>query len=386
MQRFDYIIAGGGCAGLSLAYHLVQEGLGNKTILIIEKESKNQNDRTWCFWAHEPTLFDEITFRQWNKIRFISGAYSYNRVIDLQEYRYSMIRGLDFYNFTQKKLLQAKGVQWLRAEVESITDQKDGVEVKAGGVTYQGRWLFNSIFNKETLRPDASRYHYLWQHFKGWEIETEEDCFDTSYATMFDFRTPQQGEMRFFYVLPFSPRKALVEFTLFTGTLLEDAAYNEALTNYVGNVLGLKHYTIQAVEKGKIPMTDHPFARREGRHIYNIGTRGGLTKPSTGYTFLRIQQDCKEIVKALQQGKLPEEKSPSLRYSIYDSMLLQVMHRRGELSEKIFTDLFHKNPIGRLFRFLDEETNPLEDLQVMASVPPLPFISAFFKLKALQKV
>jgi lycopene beta-cyclase len=384
MKRFDYIIAGGGCAGLSLAYHLVKQGLQGKTILIIEKEKKDQNDRTWCFWAHEPTFFDEIIFRQWDQIRFTSSRF--DQIIPLQEYRYNMIRGIDFYAFTREVLRRAEGVSWLHEEVETYTDTTEGVNVKAGGKEYSGQFLFNSMFSQATLQPDPNRYHYMWQHFKGWEIETEQDCFDTSYATMFDFRTPQQGEMRFVYVLPFSSRSALVEFTLFTGNLLTDAEYDKALADYVKDVLGITSYRIKEIEKGKIPMTDHPFSRREGKHIYNIGTRGGVTKPSTGYTFLRIQQDCKKILQALQQGKLPEDKGPSLRYHTYDSMLLQVMHRKGELSEKIFTDLFRKNPIGRLFRFLDEETNPLEDLQVMASVPPFPFIEAFIKLKALQKV
>lgn len=50
MQKYDYIIAGGGLAGLSLAYYMNQTVLREKSILIIDQDTKTKNDRTWCFW------------------------------------------------------------------------------------------------------------------------------------------------------------------------------------------------------------------------------------------------------------------------------------------------------------------------------------------------
>ena len=42
MKEFDYIIVGGGCAGLSLAYELeVNEKLKNKTLAIIEPRAES---------------------------------------------------------------------------------------------------------------------------------------------------------------------------------------------------------------------------------------------------------------------------------------------------------------------------------------------------------
>ena len=59
--EYDYLIVGGGAAGLSLAYHIAQEPrLAIKTVLIIEPEAKIQNDRSWSFWADEPDVFDGI--------------------------------------------------------------------------------------------------------------------------------------------------------------------------------------------------------------------------------------------------------------------------------------------------------------------------------------
>jgi thioredoxin reductase len=59
-STYDFIIAGGGLAGLSLAYYLSQSSLENAKILIIDQSEKKENDKTWCFWEAQPNAFDEI--------------------------------------------------------------------------------------------------------------------------------------------------------------------------------------------------------------------------------------------------------------------------------------------------------------------------------------
>ena len=51
MKEFNYIIIGGGCAGLSLAYELeVYDKLKDKTLAIIEPREDYKRDKTWSFW------------------------------------------------------------------------------------------------------------------------------------------------------------------------------------------------------------------------------------------------------------------------------------------------------------------------------------------------
>ena len=60
-KRFDIIICGGGAAGLLLANALSNEtAFKHLHIAIIEKEEKNTNDRTWCFWEEGEGKWDEI--------------------------------------------------------------------------------------------------------------------------------------------------------------------------------------------------------------------------------------------------------------------------------------------------------------------------------------
>ena len=65
----DIIIAGGGLAGLSLACHMVRSPLRDRSILIVDRDPKKQNDRTWGFWSNTPTLFDSVIWRSWDQLQ-----------------------------------------------------------------------------------------------------------------------------------------------------------------------------------------------------------------------------------------------------------------------------------------------------------------------------
>jgi lycopene beta-cyclase len=93
MQPYDLIIAGGGAAGLSLVYHLVQSPLRDRRVLIVEQNAKEQNDRTWCFWANRPTLFDDIVSCSWNQLQVRSLRDTVT--LDLHTYRSGYVLGTE---------------------------------------------------------------------------------------------------------------------------------------------------------------------------------------------------------------------------------------------------------------------------------------------------
>jgi lycopene beta-cyclase len=373
--EFDYLIVGGGAAGLSLAYHIAQEPrLATKKVLLIEPEAKNVNDRTWSFWSDEPSVFDSIVAHEWQKIAFRSPGFE--REIDLGRYRYKTINGLDYYRFVHQALADNPQFTLVRGTVASLENTLGGVQVVSSAGTFTAHYAFDS------RPPDLARlrrpqqHRYLLQHFVGWEIETETDAFDPSLVEFMDFRGEQQHEARFIYVLPFTRRKALVEYTLFSETTLPKAAYEAAIREYLSTTLGLKTYHIVAEEVGAIPMTDHPLPPRTGAHIINLGTRGGRAKPSTGYAFKRIQQHSARLVAALAHTGHPPTNATGdkWQFRLFDTLLLDIMQRRGETTRDIFRQLFERNPVERIFRFLDETTSWADNLRVMNSVSPGPFM------------
>ncbi|MFW5705790.1 MAG: lycopene cyclase family protein [Bacteroidota bacterium] len=375
MQKYDYIIAGGGAAGLSLAYYLSLSKLSSRHVLIIDKDRKNRNDRTWGFWTKEKTAFDHLATLKYSQLNFYSKYYQSR--IDLFPYRYRVIRGIDFYGFIKNHLEKYSNFHFLNERIEAYDDRESGAVVKTSSGEYEAGWVFSSIFDEEEIRQAMSSELYLKQHFKGYVIETGKKAFDPSAFTMFDFRTPQQGLMRFFYVLPHSETRALVEYTLFSEELLDRPLYDEAIRKYVDEVLKIGSYEIVEDEFGIIPMTNYVFPVTKGKHIIQTGSAGGSSKPSSGYTFMRIQRHVQEIVRALETGKSPviSANSPA-RYRFFDSVLLNILKHRGDLSEKIFSQLFKNNSIKTVFRFLDEKGGLPNDLKIIFSLPPGPFLKS----------
>jgi lycopene beta-cyclase len=385
MVTYDYIIAGAGAAGLSLAHRIANSSLADARILIVDRDAKRSNDRTWCFWTNQEMHFEPVVSHRWDRLEFTGDGF--HKIYNLKPYSYKMVRGIDFYSYVRADLETRPNVNWIQGNVDAVTDGDESAVLQVDGEEYCGSWIFDSTFNPALFKPDPARYHNLAQHFLGWEIETEEDTFDPGTATLFDFRTPQKETMRFMYILPFSPRRALVEFTLFSANLLDAAEYEDELRSYIQSVQKVTEYRVEAVERGIIPMSDQPFPRRAGKRILNIGTKGGRVKPSTGYSFLRSQRDTEAIVASLIKFGHPFNIPKDSRVHFYlDSIMLNLMYRKGGRMKSIFTALFKNNPIHRLFRFLDEETRPVELLQVLLSVPPWPFLKAWFRLKVLRKV
>ncbi|HTP10938.1 MAG TPA: lycopene cyclase family protein [Anaerolineae bacterium] len=426
MTHYDFILAGGGLAGLSLAYHLINSPLRDRSILIIDKDAKQQNDRTWCFWEEQPTLFDEIAYRVWHRLRFVGDDFT--REFDLAPYRYQMIRGIDFYDFTREKLSKCANVTFMRGNIDRVDDGADRATVIIDGQAFSGSWVFDSTLppslrgsvptslrggqwptKQSPTTPDEiasqrpvheagarqakalamttnGHYYHLYQHFRGWEIETNRPVFNPQLPTLFDFRTPQNGHMRFVYTLPFTENRALIEYTLFSSYLLTSEEYDAGLKTYIEEVLGITQYAINHVEAGVIPMTDRPFPRRLGQRVMAIGTKGGRVKPSTGYAFLRIQRDSAAIVASLVKHDQPFDISARRgRFGLHDSILLNIMtHHPGEL-KSIFTLMFQNNPIQRIFRFLDETATLSEEVRFIASLPPRRFLQALFHLKVLRR-
>jgi lycopene beta-cyclase len=241
--------------------------------------------------------------------------------------------------------------------------------VQTAEASVTARWVLDS-------RPSAparpSRTAWL-QHFRGWFVTFDDDALDPEVPVLLDF-TPEQpeGGVAFGYVLPLDARRALVEYTQFSRGRLPSEQYDAELRGYLGERFGARAAAarVDAVEDGAIPMTDAVHARRVGRRVFRIGTAGGATRPSTGYTFAAMQRQGAAIAAALLDGAVPEPPRPyPLRHRWMDSVLLRALDSGHACGADLLFGLFERNPPERVLRFLDGGTTPLEDLAIMRASP-----------------
>jgi lycopene beta-cyclase len=385
MKSYDIIIVGGGASGLSLATHLSHSPLRDRSILIVEKDAKDHNDRTWCFWSNKPTFFDDIVYRSWSQLQVLGDHFE--KTLDLHEYHYDMIRGIDFYHFAHQVASKCPSMEFLLGNVELIKDGEQQASVQIDGEQFAGTWVFDSRFDWPAFKPDPIHYHTIKQQFKGWEIEATGQPFNPQVATFLDFRTPLTNGIHFLYVLPFSEHHALVESVLCTTTPVRWERCDEVLQDYLKSMLGIKTYAILREEQGINPLTDWRFPRHLGKHIMAIGNHGGMIKPSTGYAFLRMQTDSSAIINSLRKVGHPFNiPSSPRRYRYFDAVMLEIMSQHAERIEPLLLSLFKQNPARSIFRLLDEVATLGENLLMMPSLPPQLLWQALLQLGAVRWV
>jgi lycopene beta-cyclase len=377
-RRFDYLIAGGGLAGLSLACHLVHSPLRHRSILILERDPGHVDNRIWGFWTDRPGLFDPAIERAWHRLHISTP--NCDRTLDLGRYRYAAVRGADLHAFACRELAAFGNVSWLQGDVQHIEDSPAGASALVDGQTFEADWAFDNRFRRADAIPVGSD-GCLSMRFRGWEIAASRPAFDVSTVSFLDFRTPHKNDIRFFYVLPFSKNRAMVEYTLFSTARLDRWEGETALRDYLRRVWSLDDYTVLRQEAGSLPLTRRVFPRRLGQRVMSIGLKGGRMKPTTGFAYQRIQRDSEAIVKSLLRTGTPWHvpDSPG-RYRLYDAVMLEVMEQQGEAIQSVFGALFRRNPIERVFAFLDECAAPWQDAQLIATLPPSLFVPYLFKM------
>src|SRR5688572_20511962 len=180
MPRFDYIIAGAGAAGLSLVTRMITRPFfRDKKILLVDREEKNRNDRTWCFWEKEAGFFQPIVFHEWKKLWFHGEGY--DALNDISPYTYKLIRGIDFYKHCFELIRQSPNVNLRYGSIDHIVSTDAGTWIEIDGEQVFADYVFSSII-PEKNRGNENKIELL-QHFKGWFIETSTPVFDPLAAT-----------------------------------------------------------------------------------------------------------------------------------------------------------------------------------------------------------
>ena len=373
-KNYNYIICGGGASGLLLANKLVSDPFFlDKKILLIEKDSKKINDRTWCFWEKGESDLDQLVCRSWDSAYF--NAPEFEKKFLTKPYTYKMIKGIDFYKKLDLTVAKHENLTYLNAEISLINKTNNTVKTNKGN--FSGDFIFSSIYDINILK-NQTKYPLLKQHFLGQLVVTENEIFTPDVVTFMDFDLPQKNSTRFMYVLPFSKTKALVEYTLFSPNELKKNEYVNSIKSYLKN-LNSGNYQVLETEQGSIPMTAYKFKSANTKNLLNIGTAGGWTKASTGYTFLNTVNKIKSLVSFLKKDKPLNKFEKNSRFWFYDLLYLDVLYKYNDKGSFLFKTMFEKNDPEKIFKFLDNKTTIWEELKLMLTFKKNWFIQALIK-------
>ena len=354
MKEFDYIIIGGGCSGLSLAYELeIYEKLRNKSLAIIEPREEYKRDKTWSFWKVFNHNFDDCVKKSWNN--FTINSPNETKHIECKTTPYQTIDSGLFYQKIIKKLKLNKNISFFK-NINEI-DQKNSI-------------IFNSVPEIKDTENN------LWQHFCGVEIETDKEFFDDKIFNLMDFACDQRNNVHFFYTLPLAKNRALVETTWISeldNDKLKD--YDEQIDDYLSNHLNIRNCKINYKEVGAIPL----FRQKNIKKLneINIGSAGGMTRLSTGYTFLNIQEQSKYIRENIENINNIKLFQISKKYDFLDKIFLKVLKKNSSDMGNVFYKMFNSSP-STAINFLSNKSSLFEDLEIISKMPKWMFIRQIF--------
>ena len=354
MKEFDYVIIGGGCAGLSLAYELeIHEKFKNKTLAIIEPRNDYIRDKTWSFWKVAVHNFEDCVKKSWNN--FSVNIPDQTKYIQCDNLPYQSIDSGLFYEKIINTLKKNTNINFFKNINEISTENS---------------FVFNSLSDVSDSKND------LWQHFSGIEIETNKDLFDDQIFNLMDFDCEQRDSVHFFYTLPFSKKNALIETTWISDlNHPSNQDYSIQLEDYIKNKLKIKNYKIKFKETGAIPL----FYPKNVKKInqMEIGTAGGMTRLSTGYTFMNIQNQSKYIRENFENIQKVNNFTINSKYKFLDNIFLKVLKKNSEKMPEVFFKMFNCTP-NTIINFLSNKSNIFEDVSIILKMPKFIFIKELF--------
>jgi len=376
MEKFDYIIVGAGCSGLSLAYEMNAKNLFNdKTCAIIDKRKEFNRDKIWSYWNIYEHSFYDCLINKWDK--FCVKKIQNEIILDCENFQYQSIDSQKFYKKILDNLNSNKNIKLiLNKSVDKIYENKDEAIVQCGDEIFRSDIIFNSSLDNRTTKESE-----LFQHFYGCEVVFDENVNLPEYPIIMDFNCSQDNWVHFFYTLPMGKNKIFIENTWISNEKsFTFERYIAEINYYIQNNLNYKKkYKTNYSEIGSIPMF-HFKNNVKYKKLINIGTAGNLTRKSTGYTFLNIQKSVKQIAINISKKQNIKKSSISLKYNYLDNIFIKVLlEKKGSMYE-VFFDLFKKNKTKDIVKFLSNTSNWFEDLKIIISMPKLIFIKKLLNL------
>ena len=366
MGNKEINIIGGGCAAFSLAR--LGDYLPDYSFNIYSGDgSKVNDDHYWGFWKTEVNLdaYKNADFT-WSKWAINTNVSSH--VLSSKNSPYCVIKRYKWLDFCKSKFKKSK----VKTLDENIFEKNGDLFSKNKQV------IGNIIFDS---RPPKTLSNILLQHFEGFVVTSKKDVFDKETVILMDFRCDQSKGMHFIYLLPFSKKQALVESTIFSKNIESKNFYSSEISKYLKKYFNLTQFTKSNFEKGVIPM-HYISSNSKGR--YNIGTRGGAVRPSSGYAFTFIQKQVNQIIEQISKRNTIDTKIHKNIDLFLDKVFIDVLAKFPEIAPKIFTNFASSINGDEMAKFMSGNSSLVTTFKIILHMPKIPFIKSFFSVVTRQ--
>ena len=371
LVRYDLVILGGGCAGLSLAIRLAALGNQCPRTLVIEKRETYSNDRTWCFWGESSGPVKHLVQHKWKRITLRDG----DRIVevDCSTMPYQMISAEAFYGEALRVITESERIDLVMGVTMSALPLKNDGEWQIA--TDQGQFSGAKVVDTRPVPLPNAGAAVLWQSFYGCEIEADCDIFDAGCAELMGFTPGPQDRVNLNYVLPLSSRRALVEATVFGVDPLGREQLEDALKDALNRQTRGAGYKMLRTESGILPMGGARPGQASAATYIKAGLSAGAGRASTGYAFQRIQRWADQCAAGLGGGGLPLDHpaDPSLLRAL-DYLFVSVLRSCPQTAPSLFMGLFERTKTSRMIRFLSDAGTLSDYVAVAAALPAWLFI------------
>ena len=353
-------IIGGGCAGYSLLNKL-------KNVSNIEIDffiGKNQGiNNFWGYWEYDKDIPDNILSGKWNKWKI--STQDGEKFFESSSHPYCVTTRHNWISYC-KQNTNKKNIRILKEDIMEINNKiynKNNDEIISD-------FIFDSRYTNKSK-------NIFLQHFKGFLIKTETDCFDDEVLTLMDFRCDQSKGMQFVYVLPFTKKIALIEPTIYSYNIEDEIYYKKTLESYLYDIYKIKKYNIIKTEKGSIPLEHNNI--KKGPY-FNIGINGNVNRKSSGYTFTFIQKQSILIKNFFSNTSNDLSlKVQSKFFNFLDEIFLDVIKRKPSIGPLIFYSFGKSFNGNEMSDFMNNRINFIPFMKMLFNLPFKEFIKSFIR-------
>ena len=372
-SNWDIVIVGGGLGGLSLAVELAQPQFAHLRVLVLEKRTAYTRDRTWSYWHTATHRYSGLERKRWNAWRL---SFKGSSAEHQGTHAYCTIDADAFYDFAVAQIALARHVQLrMGAAVGDVINGDTPLVVLKDGSQLTAGWIMDGRPNP---LPQPSS---LCQHFEGWEIETTTDCFDDKAVELMNFQPAKNG-LHFLYVLPYGPRRALVEST-WMSAYSHQPDYTTELQDYLRTRYHVTDYTCVYREAGcldlqaQIRQSTLPVG--ESR-VVALGKAAGTLRASTGFAFLETIAEARRVAACFEGVALADVRIAPYRRDWLDAWMDKIfcdgLQADWLRAPEFFMAMFRGVSPGTWVSFLSGRPSLAQRLQVTLQLPKLHFLRA----------